>query len=124
MNRTFVSLGAFLAFIGVALGAFGTHALRGRVSERDLATWNTAVQYHTFHAIALVVIGLVCAHTESKLVRRAAWLHVVGIAIFGGTLYLLVLTGVRWMGAITPLGGLCFLVGWLCLAIGASKSPA
>lgn len=121
MNRTFVSLGSALAFVGVALGAFGTHALRPRVSPKDLDTWNTAVQYHTLHAVALVLIGLICAQTDSPMIRRAGWLHVAGIAIFGGTLYLLVLTGQRWLGAVTPLGGLCFLLGWLCLAIGARK---
>jgi uncharacterized membrane protein YgdD (TMEM256/DUF423 family) len=121
MNRTFVSLGAALAFLGVALGAFGTHALRARVTPKDLETWNTAVQYHTIHAVALVLIGLICAQTEAPLVRRAGWLHVAGIAIFGGTLYCLVLTGQRWLGAVTPLGGLCFLIGWLCLALGARK---
>jgi uncharacterized membrane protein YgdD (TMEM256/DUF423 family) len=121
MNRTFVSLGAFLAFIGVGLGAFGTHALRERVSERDLETWHTAVQYHTLHAVALVLIGIVCAHSESALIRRAGWLHVAGIAIFGGSLYFLVLSGQRWLGAVTPLGGVCFLAGWICLALGARR---
>lgn len=121
MNRTFVSLGSFLAFLGVAFGAFGTHALRERVTPRDLEIWNTGVQYHTLHAVALVLIGLLCAQSESALIRRAGWLHVAGIAIFGGSLYLLVLSGQRWLGAITPLGGLCFLTGWLCLAVGARK---
>lgn len=121
MNRTFVSLGAILAFLGVALGAFGTHALRERVTPKDLDTWNTGVQYHTLHAVSLVVIGLLCAHSGSKLVRTAGWLHIAGIAIFGGSLYVLVLTGQRWLGAVTPLGGLCFLSGWLTLAFGIQK---
>jgi uncharacterized membrane protein YgdD (TMEM256/DUF423 family) len=121
MNRTFVSLGSILAFVGVALGAIGTHLLRARVTPKYLDTWTTGVQYHTLHAVALVLIGLLCAQTDSVWVRRAGWLHVAGIAIFGGTLYLLVLTGQRWLGAVTPLGGLCFLTGWLCLAVGAQK---
>lgn len=116
MNRTFVTLGSLLAFLGVALGAFGTHALRERVTERALETWNTGVHYHTIHAIAIVVVGLLCAHSEAKGVRIAGWLFTIGIAIFGGSLYLLVLLDQRWLGAITPLGGLAFLSGWLTLA--------
>lgn len=121
MNRTFVSLGAVLALVGVALGAFGTHALRDKVTPKDLETWHTAVQYHTLHAVGLVVIGLLCAHSGAKLVRTAGWLHVAGIAVFGGSLYVLVLSGQRWLGAVTPLGGLCFLSGWLALAVGIRK---
>lgn len=74
MNRTFVSLGAWLAGIAVALGAFGTHALKDRLSEKAMETWHTAVQYHALHALALVVVGLVCAHADTKRVRAAGWL--------------------------------------------------
>lgn len=122
MNRTFVSIGAFLAFVGVGLGAFGTHALRSRVDPAALATWQTGVQYHTVHAVALVVVGLLAAHSSSRLIRAAGWLFAVGILIFGGTLYFLVLTGQRWLGAITPLGGASFLAGWLCIALGARQT--
>jgi len=122
MNRTFVSLGAWLAFVAVALGAFGTHSLRGKISDANLDVWHTAVQYHLFHAVALIAVGLVAAHANNKLIRNAGWLFVAGIAVFGGSLYTLALTDVKVLGAITPLGGLCFLGGWACLAVGASKS--
>jgi len=120
MNRTFVSLGALLAFVAVVLGAFGAHILRERlgVSERDLATWQTGVQYHAMHAIALILVGLLAAHSSSRLLRTAGWLFVAGIAIFGGSLYVLVLAQQRWLGAVTPLGGLSFMAGWICLALG------
>ncbi len=121
MNRTFVSLGALLAGIAVALGAFGTHALRDRLTPKALETWHTAVQYHVIHALALIAVGLICAHASSKWVLRSGWLFVAGILIFGGTLYGYALTGVTAFAIITPLGGLCFILGWLMLALGTRK---
>jgi uncharacterized membrane protein YgdD (TMEM256/DUF423 family) len=122
VDRTFVTLGSFLAFVAVGLGAFGTHTLRPRISERSLEIWNTGVQYHMVHAVALVMVGLMAAHCSSRLIRAAGWLFVVGIAIFGGTLYVLAGTGIGWLGAITPLGGLSFLAGWVCLAVGSRSA--
>lgn len=121
MNRTFVSLGAFLAGVGVALGAFGTHALREKLAERLLETWQTAVQYHTLHALALVVVGLICAHRDTKLIRSVGWLFAVGILIFGGTLYAYALTETKAFAIVTPLGGLCFIVGWFLLAFAVAR---
>jgi uncharacterized membrane protein YgdD (TMEM256/DUF423 family) len=86
-----------------------------------LDIWNTGVHYHLVHAVALVLVGLLCAHANERGVRAAGWLFVAGIAIFGGTLYILATTGIGWLGAITPIGGLCFIVGWFVLALSASR---
>ncbi len=122
MNRTFVSLGSWLAFLAVALGAFGTHALKGQISEANLAIWHTGTEYHLVHAVALVLVGLLSAHADNEMTRRSGWLFATGIVIFGGSLYALALTDIKVLGAITPVGGLCFLSGWLFLALGSQKS--
>lgn len=106
------------------LGAFGTHALRERVSERDLAIWQTGVQYHTLHAVMLVVVGLLAAHDSRPQIARIGNLFVAGIVIFAGSLYGLVLTQQRWLGAITPIGGVFFIVAWGWLAVTMLKKPA
>lgn len=114
MERRFISLGALLAGIGVALGAFGTHGLRDKVSQRLLETWQTGVQYHVIHAIGLIVVGILCAHSK---VRLSGWLMVSGIVIFAGTLYAYVLTEIKAFAIVTPLGGLCFILAWLLIGI-------
>jgi len=121
MNRTFVAIGAWAAFVAVALGAFGTHALRGKLSLVDLEVWRTAVQYHLIHALALIAVGLAAAQGENRLLRASGWLFLAGILLFGGSLYALALTDRRILGAITPLGGLCFLGGWATFALGVSR---
>ena len=121
MNRTFVAMGSGLAFFAVALGAFGTHSLRDRLSPASLQIWQTGVQYHLIHAVALVLIGLIAAHSPSKGVKTAGWLIYYGVLIVSGSLYALSLTGIKVLGAITPLGGLCFLAGWATLAYSAWK---
>jgi uncharacterized membrane protein YgdD (TMEM256/DUF423 family) len=121
MNRSFVAIGAWAAMVGVALGAFGTHSLRGKISLENLEVWRTAVQYHLIHALALIGVGLAAAHSDSKLLRTSGWMFLVGIVIFGGSLYALALTDLRYLGAITPLGGLCFLIGWATFAVGVSR---
>jgi uncharacterized membrane protein YgdD (TMEM256/DUF423 family) len=105
---------AALGALGVGLGAFGAHGLRALVPERDLATWETAVLYHQLHALALLALALFGAATRRD-VRLPAILFALGIALFSGSLYGLVLGGARWLGAVTPFGGLCFVVGWLAL---------
>jgi len=110
-----------LALVGVALGAFGTHGLRGKISDFNLGVWQTGVQYHVLHALALIVVGVLCGRSDVRLFRFAGWLFAAGILVFGGSLYTLAVTDVKWLGAITPLGGLCFLVGWGCVAVGASR---
>lgn len=122
MEKPFISLGAGFAFVGVALGAFGTHALRGRVPVADLQIWATGVQYHTVHALALILVGIVAQTKPSRMLERTGWLLAAGILIFSGSLYLLVLTNQRWLGAVTPLGGLCLLAGWGTFAFATKPS--
>ena len=117
MNRL-ASLAAFSAFLAVALGAFGTHALRDHLSVASLQIWQTGVQYHLIHSLAAFATALV--HLP-KRAHRAPALFLIGVAIFSGSLYLLAITGVKVLGAITPVGGLAFLSAWLILAIGYGK---
>ena len=125
MDRRFISLGALLAFLGVGLGAFGTHGLRARVSERDLETWTTGVHYHLVHGVALLAVGaLIALFPNIPATKRSGWLFLAGIAVFSGSLYVLVISGQRWLGAVTPLGGLCFLAGWLNLALAFARRPS
>jgi uncharacterized membrane protein YgdD (TMEM256/DUF423 family) len=113
MSVTLFRLAAALCFLGVALGAFGAHSLKATLlAHGTLDAWNKAVLYHLTHAIALVALAL---HGTSN--RGACYLLAAGIAIFSGSLYLLAITNVRWLGAITPIGGLCFLAGWAWLII-------
>ena len=102
--------------LGVALGAFGAHGLRGKVEERLLETFQTAVQYQMIHALALLIVATMMLKSGRNLTRDiAAGAFVVGILLFSGSLYGLVLTDMRWLGPVTPLGGLCFIVGWAAL---------
>jgi uncharacterized membrane protein YgdD (TMEM256/DUF423 family) len=118
--RWILTLGAVAAFLGVALGAFGAHAMRARLTERLLDTWETAVHYHLVHALGLLVIGLMLLHTgPSSLLRWSAGLMLAGMVLFSGSLYLLCLSGVRWLGAITPLGGTALLIAWALFAVAA-----
>jgi uncharacterized membrane protein YgdD (TMEM256/DUF423 family) len=110
------SCGALFGFLAVALGAFGAHGLEGRLSPADLATFETAVRYQMYHALALILVGATAATLPGFRVRAAGWAFASGILVFSGSLYLLVLTGHRWLGAVTPLGGVAFLVGWAALA--------
>jgi uncharacterized membrane protein YgdD (TMEM256/DUF423 family) len=116
MDRTFVLIGAGLGFMGVALGAFGAHAHKGKVDADMLAVFETGVRYQFYHALALLIVGWACAHWTSPAITAAGWLFVAGTALFSGSLYALALTGVKSLGAITPIGGVCFLAGWACLA--------
>ena len=121
--RNFVALGAVGGFLAVALGAFGAHALRERISPEMLAVYQTGVQYHLVHALALLLVGLLRERltSASSLVSVCGALFGVGIVLFSGSLYVLAVTGIRAFGAITPLGGVCFLVGWALLAVAAMK---
>jgi uncharacterized membrane protein YgdD (TMEM256/DUF423 family) len=120
MDRTFLLIGAVAAFLGVGLGAFGAHGLRGRLSPEMLSVFETGVRYHMYHALALVLTSLVMGRMSGRLVSTAGWCFTAGITLFSGSLYLLALTGVTVLGAITPLGGLAFLAGWACLALAAA----
>lgn len=121
MERTFFGLGSVLALLGVAAGAFGTHGLRGTISAQDLATFETAVRYQLIHALALLATAWAATRWPGASVQAAGWLFVVGTVVFSGSLYVLVLAGQRWMGAVTPLGGVCFLLGWGLLAWSAFR---
>lgn len=119
MPRTFLMLGAINAFLCVALGAFGAHGLKQRLSTDMLAVYQTGVQYHFYHALGLLAVGLILLHfPKSRLVVFSGWSMVAGIILFSVSLYVLSLTGIRGLGAITPLGGVAFLSAWAMLAYG------
>ncbi|RPI44984.1 MAG: DUF423 domain-containing protein [Betaproteobacteria bacterium] len=120
--KAFLALGALLAAVAVGLGAFGAHGLKARLPVETLAVWQTAVQYHAWHALGLLAVGLAGLHFDSGWLRAAGWLMLAGIALFSGSLYALGLTGIRSLGAVTPFGGLAFLGGWLCFAWAAFKA--
>lgn len=117
MERIFLAIGALSALLGVAAGAFGAHGLRERLSADMLAIFETGARYQMYHAFALVAVAWAYSRWPGSLLTTSGWLFVLGTLLFSGSLYLLSLTGVRWLGAITPLGGVAFLVGWLLLAL-------
>jgi uncharacterized membrane protein YgdD (TMEM256/DUF423 family) len=117
MDRTFLWVGALAGFIGVALGAFGAHGLRSRLSAEMLTVFETGVRYQMYHAIAILIVALAAARLDGWLIRAAGWLFAAGIVLFSGSLYALALTGVTTLGAVTPLGGLAFLLGWAALIV-------
>jgi uncharacterized membrane protein YgdD (TMEM256/DUF423 family) len=123
LAKLFLVLGALAGMLAVVLGAFGAHALRARLTPDLLAIYNTAVQYHFWHALGLLVIGVVAIHLPSSIALKwAGWLMLAGIVFFSGSLYVLALTGVRWLGAITPFGGAAFIVGWVLLAFAVARA--
>ncbi|HJT51212.1 MAG TPA: DUF423 domain-containing protein [Nitrosospira sp.] len=118
--KIFLTLGAINAFLCVALGAFGAHALKQQLSAEMLAVYQTGVQYHFYHALGLIVVGLVLLNFPmSRFVAFSGWLMLAGIVLFCVSLYVLSLTGIRGLGVITPFGGIAFLTGWALLAYGA-----
>lgn len=121
MDHTFLLIGALAGFIGVALGAFGAHGLRTRVSPEMLAVFETGVRYQMYHALALLLTAATIGRLgDARLLVIAGWFFVAGIVLFCGSLYALTLSGVSMLGAITPIGGLAFLIGWACLALFAA----
>lgn len=122
MDKIFFAIASILGGLAVALGAFGAHALAGRVEPRLLEVFETGVRYHFYHALALVAVVVAIGRwPENSLPAMAGWLFVVGIVVFSGSLYLMTLTGARWLGAITPIGGVAFIAGWVCLALMALR---
>jgi uncharacterized membrane protein YgdD (TMEM256/DUF423 family) len=119
MERTFFALGAVLAGLGVALGAFGAHALKARLSPDMLAVWETGVRYQLVHALGLLAVSWALTRWPGSAVQASGWLFVAGTLLFSGSLYALALSGVRGLGAVTPLGGVAWIVGWALLAWGA-----
>ncbi len=121
MDRLFFALGALSAFIAVAAGAFGAHGLRSRLDPQALGVFETAARYEMYHALALLAVGWASTRWPGPWPARAGWLFVLGTLLFSGSLYALTLSGIRWLGAITPFGGVAFLAGWLCLAVAALR---
>jgi uncharacterized membrane protein YgdD (TMEM256/DUF423 family) len=111
-----IGVAAVVGGVGVVLGAFGAHGLKARLEPDQLASWQTAVQYHLLHAVALLGLGLFAAQS-GRAVGLQAWLFTLGVTLFSGSIYVLVLGGPRWLGPVTPLGGLCLIAGWLSLLL-------
>ncbi|MCH2112478.1 MAG: DUF423 domain-containing protein [Planctomycetes bacterium] len=122
MKRSLLQTSAVLAFLAVALGAFGAHALQDQVDAQGIETWQTAVRYHMWHALALGILSLCATTLTPSSLRWASRCFLAGIIVFSGSLYALVLTETKILGAITPLGGLAFLAGWLITFWGARQS--
>jgi uncharacterized membrane protein YgdD (TMEM256/DUF423 family) len=127
MDKQFLSISFILGALAVVFGAFGAHALRELVDEKVIQTWQTAVQYHFFHLFAIALTGLLLRHGVNVWYKRAGYLFIAGIIIFSGSLYSMIFlkatgaTSVNWLGAITPIGGVCFIAGWLFLLVGVNK---
>ena len=119
MDRIFLILAAVSGAISVAAGAFGAHALRARLEPRMLEVFETGARYQMYHALALVAVAWASTRWAGSLVNASGWLFVAGTLLFSGSLYAMTFTGIRALGAITPLGGVCFIAGWLCLALAA-----
>ena len=114
--RILLIIGSLFAALSVLLGAFGAHGLKNRLSMEDLAIFETAVRYQMYHALGILLMGVASFYLNEKLVSIPAYFLILGIIIFSGSLFLLVFTNLRWFGAITPIGGLCLIIGWLLLA--------
>ena len=119
MTRYFGTIAALSAFIAVAAGAFGAHALKARLEPDLLTVFETAARYQMYHALALFIAAWLALQQPCIWAVRAGWCFIVGTVLFSGSLYALALSGVRALGAITPLGGVAFLAGWICLALAA-----
>lgn len=122
MERIFFGIGAISAFISVAAGAFGAHGLRNRLSPELLSVFEVGARYQMYHALALIAVAWALSKWPGSLLVASGWFFVIGTLLFSGSLYLLSLTGLKWLGAITPFGGLAFLAGWLCLAWSALRA--
>jgi len=117
MAKLFITLASLSGMLAVMLGAFGAHALRGKLDDYAQGVFETAVQYQFYHSLALLAVGvLAISQPQTVMLKSSGWLFFIGILIFSGSLYTLSFTGLRWLGAITPLGGLAFIAGWACLA--------
>ena len=115
MSNLFIGLGALNAFISVSFGAFAAHKLKESLPVDQLAVIHTAADYQLYHALGLILVGLLIQRSDTKCKKRAGWLMLIGIVFFSGSLYTLGLTGIKWLGMITPIGGICFLMAWLIL---------
>lgn len=121
MDRLFFAIGSLSGLIGVALGAFAAHALKGRLDADSLATFDVGVRYQMYHALALLAAGWAHTRWPGAILTTGGWLFVAGTVLFSGSLYALSFSGMRWLGAITPFGGIALLAGWICLLWAAWK---
>lgn len=121
MSKLILMIAAALLALAVTFGAFGAHALKTQLSAEMLQTWKTAVDYHFYHALGLLVVGVLMISFPSSALKWSAVLLAVGILLFSGSLYTMALTGIKWLGAITPVGGLSFIAGWIMLLIAVWK---
>ncbi len=123
MAKLFLALGCINALLVVLIGAFGAHGLKARLTVEDMAVFQTGVQYHFYHAVGLILLGLIALQIPiTPYLRWSGWLMLVGIVLFSGSLYALSITNIRWLGMITPFGGMAFILAWLMLTIGVMKS--
>ena len=122
--KLFLSLGSLLALAAVALGAFGAHGLKARLAPEMLAVWQTAAQYHFYHSLGLLLVGLAFFHLpDAAPLRASGWLMVAGIALFSGSLYALAISGEKWLGAVAPVGGTAFLLAWSSFTWAVLRTP-
>ena len=121
MSNLFFALGSGLSLLAVALGAFGAHGLRATLTPEMLETFEVAVRYQMYHSLGMLATAWAALQWQNPLTTAAGWCFFAGILIFSGSLYILSLTGIRWLGAITPIGGLAFIAGWGCLTIAAIR---
>ncbi|MDJ0533166.1 MAG: DUF423 domain-containing protein [Xenococcaceae cyanobacterium MO_207.B15] len=121
MTKIFLAIASILGGLSVVLGAFATHALKEKFTEKALEIWQTGTKYQMYHVLALILVALLLtqSQTASNFLNTAGIAFIVGIALFSGSLYALSLSGIKWLGAIAPLGGLAFIIGWGCLAVAA-----
>ena len=119
--KLFLSIGAISGALAVMLGAFGAHGLKNMLSEEMLKVWHTGVEYHFYHTFALLAVGLLALKFQSGALTASGWSFLAGTAIFSGSLYALSLSGIKILGAITPIGGLMFIAGWVLLAVAVIK---
>jgi uncharacterized membrane protein YgdD (TMEM256/DUF423 family) len=123
--RLFIALGSINAALAVIFGAFGAHALKGRLSPEMLSVYHTGAQYQFYHALGLLLIGVIATQLQnSGALRLSGFLMLAGIILFSGSLYVLAITGVTWLGAITPLGGVAFIAAWLVLAFATLRAAS
>lgn len=120
--KTLLIVGSLVLASAVIIGAFGAHALKARLAPDMLQIYQTGVEYHFYHGLGILLIGVIGMQLSHSLIHTAGWVLTLGVLVFSGSLYVLALTGMRWLGAVTPLGGLAFIIGWVLLAIGVYRS--
>ncbi|MGB3768287.1 MAG: DUF423 domain-containing protein [Phormidesmis sp.] len=122
MARLFFAIASILGALSVAGGAFGAHALKGQLTEAALGSFETGIRYQMYHALALLIVALLLKQSPASALTIAGWCFIAGIVLFSGSLYGLSLAGIKALGPVTPLGGVAFIAGWICLVIGSSKA--